>query len=715
MSQAPPSADQPAMDPAWRLYDPLPVALLLQRQGVLVYANAAAERLIGRPRGELVGTALEALWDAGSRPGAAPLPVPGEQLRLAAVNSEERWVEMGVQAADTHGIPTEILTLTDVTVHVRTQRQLEHTDRNLRSITDHISAALVILVNEQIIYVNHAMEALSGYGWAELMAMERGRLLSPEDQARLDHQSVLLARGEVPPGIEICLITRAGEERHIEARSSAIEFNGRDAVFRTLFDITERKRAEQGQDEARKVLRQILDGGPVPTFVINADHVVTHWNRACEVVTGHGAEEMIGTRQQWRGFYTEERPVMADLIVSGDLTDGMETFYGGRYRESSVIQGAYEAEGFFPLCGEKGRWLFFTAVALRDTRGEIIGAIETLQDVTERKQAERSLHEVLDSMEVKILERTSQLVKATAELEADVATRQQVEQELRGRNTELTTLNKKLSEAQEQLLQSEKLASIGQLAAGVAHEINNPIGYVQSNLGSLEGYLADMFALLEAFGAAEQAISPDTPEARALAEMKHSVDLPFLKEDTLALLKETREGVGRVRKIVQDLRDFSRLDRDREWQLADLQQGLDSTLNIVANEIKYCAEVVKRYGDLPEVECLPSQLNQVFMNLLVNAAHAMDGRRGTITLSTGRLDNEVWVEVADNGKGIPRESLGRIFDPFFTTKPVGKGTGLGLSISYGIVQKHHGRIEVTSEPGVGTTFRVTLPVRHQAD
>jgi signal transduction histidine kinase len=179
-------------------------------------------------------------------------------------------------------------------------------------------------------------------------------------------------------------------------------------------------------------------------------------------------------------------------------------------------------------------------------------------------------------------------------------------------------------------------------------------------------------------------------------------------------MSESREGIKRVRKIVQDLKDFSRVDADRDWELADLHTGLDSTLNIVSNEIKYKADVVKEYGELPLVECLLSELNQVFMNLLMNASHAIEGARGRIVLRTGTAGDEVWVEVSDTGGGIAPENLGRIFDPFFTTKPVGKGTGLGLSLSYGIVKKHHGRFDVRSTVGQGTTFRMTIPVRHEA-
>ncbi|MEO5732162.1 MAG: ATP-binding protein [Rubrivivax sp.] len=277
---------------------------------------------------------------------------------------------------------------------------------------------------------------------------------------------------------------------------------------------------------------------------------------------------------------------------------------------------------------------------------------------------------------------------------------------------ELQQLSSRLSEAQGKLMQSEKLASIGQLAAGVAHEINNPIGYIFSNFGSLERYIADVFKMLGAYEKAEAALA-GTPTGTELKRLREELELDFLKEDIPTLMAESKEGISRVRTIVQNLKDFSRVDTSQQWVMADLHHGIDSTLNIVNNEIKYTADVVKAYGELPDIECLPSELNQVFMNLLVNAAHAIQCDRGAITIRTGAdaAAGQVWVEVADNGGGISPENLGRIFDPFFTTKPIGKGTGLGLSLSYGIVKKHAGQIDVTSDLGVGTTFRITLPVR----
>ena len=344
-------------------------------------------------------------------------------------------------------------------------------------------------------------------------------------------------------------------------------------------------------------------------------------------------------------------------------------------------------------------------------------------------QSANVLMEALNEMYGKLGDKTLEVMQKNQELEAEhqalkilndqleervkqrTAAVEQANRQLLANNVELKQLNEKLESAHTQLLQSEKMASIGQLAAGVAHEINNPVGFVNSNLGTLGKYITNMFSVIDAYETAEAKVGPNTcPE---VTQVKKTVDFNYLKEDIPSLLKESQEGLSRVTRIVQDLKDFSHVD-ESNWQHANLEQGLDSTLNVVSNEIKYKADVVKQYGGLPDVECMPSQLNQVFLNMLMNAAQAIE-KKGTITVRTGSSGDEVWVEVEDTGKGIAPENLNRIFDPFFTTKPIGKGTGLGLSLSYGIVQKHHGRIEVKSEVGKGSTFRVWLPVTQQME
>lgn len=313
-------------------------------------------------------------------------------------------------------------------------------------------------------------------------------------------------------------------------------------------------------------------------------------------------------------------------------------------------------------------------------------------------------------LEEQVRRRTEELEVALHENEKVNRALQYAQAEVLRRNAELIQLNHKLSHAHEQLIQSEKLASIGLLAAGVAHEINNPIGFVFSNFNSLTGYLSGLFEILGAYEKAEPRIAAQDVMT-SIRALKERLDFDFLREDVGALMQESQEGITRVRKIVQDLKEFSHVDSQQEWTHMDLHKGIDSTLNIISNEIKYKADVIKEYGRIPEIECLSSQVNQVIMNVLVNAAHAIDSERGRITIRTGGTDDAVWMEVEDTGCGIPKENLSRIFDPFYTTKPVGKGTGLGLSLSYGIIQAHGGRIDVRSGVGTGTTFRITLPVR----
>jgi signal transduction histidine kinase len=425
-------------------------------------------------------------------------------------------------------------------------------------------------------------------------------------------------------------------------------------------------------------LSDFFDASPVATFVINTDHVVTHFNKACANLLGVNAADVIGTRKLGQVFYNCDRPVLADLILDEAPTHQMMSLYNNQAQRSPVIADAYEAEGFFPNLGEGGRWLFFTATPLRNGDGLIAGAVETLQDITGRKRAEEALLKHQSTLEELIAQRTDELALA-----------------------------------KESLIQSEKLASIGQLAAGVAHEINNPIGYIFSNFGTLEKYLKDLFRMLDAYELAERT-QGNAQTLLELQTLRTDLELDFLKEDIPILMRESKEGIVRVRKIVQDLKDFSHVDANPDWQFVSLNQGIDSTLNVVNNELKYKADVIKDYGDLPPVQCMPSQINQVVMNLVVNAAHAMGPERGKITVRTGTRGEQVWIEVSDTGSGIPAHVLPRIFDPFYTTKPVGKGTGLGLSLSYGIIQKHHGNIEVQTELGKGTTFLVTLPINQPA-
>ncbi len=264
-----------------------------------------------------------------------------------------------------------------------------------------------------------------------------------------------------------------------------------------------------------------------------------------------------------------------------------------------------------------------------------------------------------------------------------------------------------------QLTQTDKLASIGQLAAGIAHEINNPVGYVTSNLNSLEEYLADIRKLIEM----DQTLVKGLKETNLpdhLAEMTEKVneyareiDIDFLQEDMEELIKDCIDGLDRIKKIVIDLKDFAHPGK-KDVEPVDINACIETTLNVAANELKYKTTVHKDLGDLPLIQGVPQQLNQVILNILVNAAQAIE-TKGEIKIKTWQESSNVCLTISDTGCGIDPQNLSKIFDPFFTTKEVGKGTGLGMNIAYNIIQQHGGNITVNSKIGKGTVFTVTLP------
>ena len=535
-------------------------------------------------------------------------------------------------------------------------------EQRFRAFFDNAMVGMAVTSPEKgWVMANPALCELFGLTFEVLTTRTWAQLTHPDDLAADVAQFKRVIAGEINGyDMEKRFIRDDGQIVHAYIAARAIRRENRSVDFFSaiVMDISARKQAEQALRESQARYERAVDG---------ANDGLWEWFPA----TG---EDYLSPRwKQLLGYQDHE-------LANRDTTFFEHIHPDDREHATDAIRAHFEANVPYGielrLLHKNGtyRWFYSRGKAARDDQGKVASMAGSITDITERKQLEIELHDGL------------------------------------ARSREL---NVKLEQAHNQLLQSEKMASIGQLAAGVAHELNNPIGFIQSNIGTLEGYVADLLDVID--HAEECSTSMESASAEQFRRLCEEKDINYIKSDIRQLMAESKDGADRVRRIVQNLKEFSHV-HEKEWQWADLHKGIESTLTVVWNEIKYKAEVKKEYGSLPEVYCLASQLNQVIMNLLVNAAQAIE-TQGTITIRTGTLSvtddalPSVWIEVADTGKGIAPENLKRVFEPFFTTKPVGKGTGLGLSLAWGIVQKHHGTLEVQSEVGVGTTFRMTLPVK----
>lgn len=434
------------------------------------------------------------------------------------------------------------------------------------------------------------------------------------------------------------------------------------ALARVIHYSVERKRSEQLLRESRGKLNAILESIGDPMIMLDKDLGVTWSNGASRRVFGN---DDVG-QTCFRLFRGQDTPcTLSPCIVREVFRDGKPHSY-----DIQVV----DKEG-------QTRYFHCTAnAALWDKEGRPTAVIEIARDITDRKSVE--------------------IIKAAY--------------------ARVEKANRELKEMQSQLVQSEKLASIGQLAAGVAHEMNTPVGFVACNFETLEGYMKKIRHLLEAYdGLACQVQTAAEGEpmqtVRVIQQLKEKIKLDFILKDLECLFEDSREGLDRVTDIIRNLRDFARADRTSDLTAHDLNEGIRATLTVARNEIKYDAEVKTEFGDIPHVFCNAGQINQVFLNLLINAAQAIRSQqrqtKGTIAIRTYQEGTDVLCEIQDDGPGIPAVNLRSIFDPFFTTKPPGKGTGLGLSVSYDIiVNKHQGQISVESEENRGAKFTVRLPL-----
>ncbi len=545
----------------------------------------------------------------------------------------------------------------DISERKSVEEALSASEKRLNHIVSAAQDAIIMLDPDGLISMwNDSAVRIFGYTAQEVVGRNFHRLLAPERYHK-DHFPAFEKFEKTGDGaavgqlMELFALRSNGDEFPVELALSKVQINDQWHAIGVLRDITSRKKSEEALTTAKKQ----LEANHAKLEQLFAE--VAHGKREWEETLDHLRDFIILTD-------AEHRIRRCNRLLADSSGKEISTLLGLDWRE--VITGAgFRFVTFNGTSGEifqeeSGNSYDITVYSIHDG-GQVAGHVVSINNTTELRAT------------------TQELQKAYAELK----------------------------EAQLQIFQQEKMASIGQLAAGVAHEINNPMGFISSNLGTLNKYVD---RLTEFIGASDQILSHCSDSAvAALTETRKKLKVDYILKDSSQLIAESQDGAGRVRRIVQDLKSFSRVDQT-ECALINLNEALETTINIAWNEIKYVATLDREFGDLPQIKCYPQQLNQVFLNLLVNAAHAIGENQGVIVVRTWSEGESIYVSVSDTGCGIPEEIKQRIFEPFFTTKEVGKGTGLGLSISYDIIRKHGGSITVESEPERGSTFIVKLPV-----
>jgi len=516
--------------------------------------------------------------------------------------------------------------------------------------------------------------------------------------------------------------------------------------------------------EMEKEMSQIIQGSMIPTFIINNEHIVTHWNSACEKLTGHHAYDLVGTDRQWVPFRSAKRPTMADVIVGEMSKEDVTKYYGGSWRKSAIINEAYEAEEFFPHMGEGGKWIFFTAAPIKSPDGKVIGAIETLKDLTEDKKTQeeldlqdkelstlyekykkseekyRSLFNnnpnpifIIDSLTLEILDVNHRVEEdygfsksdllATSFLDIGDESDETIKEDLEGlpENKAILFTKKKhfkkdktsffvnikivhatyshrdvliasttdITESVEketQLIQAGKLATLGTMAAGMAHEINQPLNVIQ--------ICSDLI----------------------LKMIKKGVHIP--DDELVVMANDIIDNVARAAGVIKHVRDFAR-QSDRDLKKLIINDPINDVFKILGHQLMVHSIKVKLELDpqIPEIRAEHNRLEQIFINLVTNAIDSMDEKaekeggsvEKNLCIKTYTQKDVVVVEVSDTGLGMTDEVKRKIFEPFFTTKETGKGTGLGTSISFGIIKDYQGTIDIQSEPGQGAKFVIKFP------
>lgn len=604
--------------------------------------------------------------------------VPLQHLTTAATELSAGKLEARVNIQNQNELGTLASAFNNMATQLEELIKAVEVERNFVSAILEIAGALVVVLDPQgkIVRFNRACEQTTHYSFSEVKGRYIWDLFPNSDlagQAKFGFES--LQSGNFPQQSEGTWVNKDEQLRLIAWSDTALVDNQGEIeyIIKTGIDITERKQAEEELKASEQRLSFLFRQTALAVVEWDLNLKITAWNPAAEQIFGYTALEAIGKDS-------------AELIVPASARKVVDEIMNELLIQS---QGIYSVNENITKNGKTIICEWFNTPLVGEA-GNIIGVASLAVDITERKQAEVALRQAKEDAEVAL---------------------------------------KTLQQTQAQLIQAEKMSGLGQLVAGVAHEINNPVNFIYGNLIHTAEYTQSLLELIQLY----QQIYPVIPAQ--IQEKIAEVELDFISEDLPKMLSSMKVGADRIRQIVLSLRNFSRLD-EAEMKPVDIHEGIDSTLMILQNRLKAnpnhpTIEIVKEYGDLPLVECYAGQLNQVFMNILANAIDALENyanqrsakdikeNPSRITIRTQLVKNEtqtphsknVVIQIQDNGPGMTETVRQQLFNPFFTTKPIGKGTGLGLSISYQIVvDKHGGSIQCFSQPGQGAEFRIEIPV-----
>ncbi|MFC1477324.1 PAS domain S-box protein [candidate division KSB1 bacterium] len=738
----------------------------LDLSGSFTDVNKAAEKISGFSKDELIGLnyssyilpedrgyvekAFRSILETGK-------PILDFPLRTLVRGNIVKYFETSVSPLwDGNNIIGFQGTTRDVTDRKKTQDELLEAEKMWKSLVEN-SPEFIIIIDEQG-GIRDMNRTASGVEKGAVIGKRIYGFLLPEHKETFRQTLKTVFQTGTPGMFEMPIKIGSESMRWFECRAVPVK-RGNEVVEAMIIslDISGRKIAEHEIKKLSQFRENIIDSANIWLYVLNEQGDVLIWNKAAETISGYSRNEAIGHDLIWQWLYPEETYRQETLSRIQQIIDSSQQ--AGDYE--TVIQSK---------SGEE-KVISWNSKSLVDVRGELIGSISLGRDITKQKRAEAELRKLYSTVEQsqnsimitdikgnieyvnqKFLDVTGYTKEEVAgenlrflksgdlspeestqfwetitsgnewqgefhnrsksgEMFWEFASISPIRNE-RGDITHFAVIKEDITERkkmEQMVIHSEKMASIGTLAAGIAHEINNPVGYIKGNLHTMQKYLERFVSynmeVIQSLSKSKHEHTSSLHDHVLRLNLEHGID--FVIKDIRDAISESLEGTESIKRIISDLRIFSRLEKS-DIRLADINEAIKKTLNIVENELKQKAKIELILGNIPEIECDIYKISQVFLNLLVNAAQAID-ERGTITIKSWESRNYVVIQFSDSGSGIPKEVIGKVFDAFFTTKDPGKGTGLGLSIAYKIIQNHKGTVDVVSEEGQGTTFTIKLP------